>query len=446
MSGKRKGRILAAVVFTGMILSVILVLCGKTWQEKTALDSQQEKEESGNAQERADESDGNAAESGEGEAVAETGTFSVSGEKEPDTGTGNAEERVTEQAERILASMTLEEKAAQLFFVTPESLTGYSRVTAAGENTEKALLECPVGGIVYFAQNLENPAQTTEMLARTQQYAQAKHGIPLFLGVDEEGGRVRRIGKNAEFGVERVEAMGTLAESGDENAIYQAGNTVGAYLADLGFNVDFAPDADVLTNAENQVIGDRSFGTDADTVAQMAWEFTRGLHENRILAAYKHFPGHGGTVEDSHTGYAYLHKTMEELREAELVPFLDGCRRGVDFIMVSHISAPEVTGDDTPASMSSVFVQELLRDEMGYEGIIITDSYSMGAITEHYPAGEAAVLSIEAGCDMILMPQDLKEAHTAVLNAVAEGRISEARIDESVRRILKAKIRWAEAS
>lgn len=435
MGGKTKSMILAAVIIIAVILAATVAALRLTRQGKEKIAGAQENT---NAGERTEQ------ENGAGEAVTETGLFPVGGTEEAVTETELTPEEVSVRAERILESMTTEEKAAQLFFVTPESLTGYSKVTAAGEATREALEKYPVGGIVYFAQNLQNPAQTTEMLAHTQQYAQKKRGIPLFLGVDEEGGRVLRIGKNEAFGVERVEAMGTLAESGDADAVYEAGNTIGAYLARLGFNVDFAPNADVLTNAGNQAIGDRSFGTNPDVVAQMAWEFARGLHDNRVLAAYKHFPGHGGTAEDSHTGYAYLHKTAEELRQAELVPFLDGCRRGVDFIMVSHISVPEVTGDDTPASLSPVFVQELLRDEMGYEGIIITDSFRMGAITQHYSAGEAAVFAIEAGCDMVLMPQDLNEAYDAVVNAVAEGRISEERIDESVRRILEAKIRWME--
>lgn len=127
------------------------------------------------------------------------------------------------------------------------------------------------------------------------------------------------------------EAMGKLAESGDRETIYQAGDTIRAYLAGLGFNVDFAPDADVLADAENQAIGDRSFGTDPQVVASMAWAFAEALHHNGILAAYKHFPGHGGTKEDSHSGYAYVHKTLEELRQTELVPFQDGCDRGRGF-------------------------------------------------------------------------------------------------------------------
>ena len=384
---------------------------------------------------------------GDGKAPAEDETMETgSGGGEPKSESVATEppsppvDDVEQKVESTLASMTLEEKAAQLFFVTPEALTGYAVVTAAGDATRGALGQYPVGGIVYFERNLLNPEQTAQMLENVQRYAEEDMGIPLFLGVDEEGGRVLRVGRVASFGVERIEAMGKLAESGDERVIYQAGDTIGAYLAELGFNVDFAPDADVLVDVQNQAIGDRSFGTDPDGVASMAWAFAEGLHRNGILAAYKHFPGHGGTKEDSHTGYAYVHKTLEELRQMELIPFQDGCDRGVDFIMVSHISAPEITGDDTPAALSGILVENLLREEMEYEGIIITDAMSMGAITLHYSAEEATLLAIEAGCDMILMPESFQLAYAAVIKAVSEGRISEERIDESVRRILRVKM------
>ena len=346
-----------------------------------------------------------------------------------------------ETPEAFLASMSLEEKVAQLFFITPEALTGFQTVTAAGETTKAALDRYPVGGLVYFAQNLVSPAQTKEMLSTVQEYMNDKQGFPIFLGVDEEGGRVLRIGSQKAFSVERVEAMGELAKQGDRQVIREAGNTIGAYLSDLGFNVDFAPDADVITNSENQVIGTRSFGTDPQTVADMAWAFCEGLHENQILASYKHFPGHGGTTEDSHSGYAFSYKTLEELREMELVPFQSGCEKGVDFIMVAHISLPNVTGSELPASLSNVLITDLLREEMGYQGIIITDALGMGAIAKHYNSAESALLALEAGCDMLLMPGNFSEAYSAVIQAVKDGRLTEERIEESVRRILLAKLR-----
>lgn len=350
-----------------------------------------------------------------------------------------------QQAAEILASMTLEDKISQMFFITPEALTGVRTVTSAGTATVSALQEYPVGGLVYFEQNLVSPEQTRKMLAATQEYMIINQKIPIFLGIDEEGGRVLRVGDNANFQVETIKAMGTLAAGKDLQTITNAGNTIGNYLSDLGFNVDFAPDADVLTNPSNQVIGDRSFGADPEEVAEMAWAFSQGLHRNYVLAAYKHFPGHGETKEDSHTGYAFSYKTIEELWEAELIPFQSGCENGVDFIMAGHISLPNVTEDDMPASLSKTLITDLLREEMGYSGIIITDAMNMGAIANHYTSGEGAVAAIQAGCDMVLMPKDFREAHAAVVRAVSQGQISEERIDESVLRILQAKLQWKDS-
>lgn len=352
-------------------------------------------------------------------------------------------EELDKKVQEIVQAMSREEKAAQLFFVTPEALTGYQHVTAAGDTTMAALQKYPVGGIVYFAQNLVDSQQTQEMLKNVQEYALRTKGIPVFLGVDEEGGRVLRIGSNDNFSVEHVSAMGELVkEQNAEDVIYHSADTIGAYLSELGFNVDFAPDADVLVNADNQVIGDRSFGEDPELVADMAWIYTQGLHNNQILACYKHFPGHGGTIADSHTGAAYLDRTLEELYQTELVPFADGSKKGIDFIMVAHISDREVTGSEEPASLSPVFVTDILRGNLGYQGIIITDSLSMGAVTEHYDSGEAAVLALQAGCDMLLMPQDFQAAYQAVLDAVADDTISQERLDESVERIIGAKMCW----
>ena len=210
-------------------------------------------------------------------------------------------------------------------------------------------------------------------------------------------------------------------------------------MAELGFNVDFAPDADVLSNEDNAVIGDRSFGTDPNIVAEMAWAYSEGLNNNGVLATYKHFPGHGGTIEDSHSEYAYSYKTLDELKEMELIPFQSGSQNGVDFIMISHISTPEVTGGDIPASLSKLWVTDILRKEMGYEGIIITDSLAMGAVSNNYTSSEAAIKAVEAGCDMLLMPSNFKVAYQAVIESVKNGQISQERIDESVKRIVTAK-------
>lgn len=348
---------------------------------------------------------------------------------------------VEEQAAQLVSQMTLEDKIAQMFVITPNALTGYaSGVTAAGDTTKEAYQSRPVGGIVYMADNLTDLEQTTTMLSNMQEIARERTGLPVFLCVDEEGGSVARIAGNDAFGVTDVGNMSDIGASGDVQNAYNAGSTIGSYLAALGFNVDFAPVADVLTNPDNQVIGQRSFGSDAQTVAGMVTSELQGLSAAGVYGMVKHFPGHGGTSGDSHDGAVSTDKTLEELMAEELVPFQSAIDGGVNFVMVGHISAPNVTGDNAPATLSKVLITDVLRGQMGYNGIVITDAMNMEAITGFYNSDKAAVLAVTAGADMILMPADYNTAYTGILNAVNDGTITEERINESVTRIVKAKL------
>lgn len=363
----------------------------------------------------------------------------VDGQIVTETPEKDLEDRIAEYLDR----MTIEEKVAQMFFVLPESLTGTELVTAAGETTRQSFDEIPVGGIVYMARNLESAYQVKEMLSNLQTFSQERIGLPVFTGVDEEGGTVTRIGGRDNFDVPDVGDMRDVGSTGDTNLAYETGTTLGTYLKDLGFNVDFAPDADVLSNPDNQVVWYRSFGSDPELVAAMAAAELQGLQEQGVLGCYKHFPGHGATAGDTHAGYAYTDKTLEELSACELVPFQRGIEEGVSMIMAGHISAPSVTGDNTPASLSSVMIDDILRGQMGYDGIVITDAMNMGAVTQSCSSAEAAVRSILAGADMILMPQDFYSAYEGVLVAVEDQTISEERIDQSVERILRVKLQMA---
>lgn len=348
---------------------------------------------------------------------------------------------VEEQAAQLVSQMTLEDKIAQMFVITPNALTGYaSGVTAAGDTTKEAYQSRPVGGIVYMADNLTDPEQTTTMLSNMQEIARERTGLPVFLCVDEEGGSVARIAGNDAFGVTDVGNMSDIGASGDVQNAYNAGSTIGSYLAALGFNVDFAPVADVLTNPDNQVIGQRSFGSDAQTVAGMVTSELQGLSAAGVYGTVKHFPGHGGTSGDSHDGAVSTDKTLEELMAEELVPFQSAIDGGVNFVMVGHISAPNVTGDNAPATLSKVLITDVLRGQMGYNGIVITDAMNMEAVAGFYNSDKAAVLAVTAGADMILMPADYNTAYTGILNAVNDGTITEERINESVTRIVKAKL------
>ena len=342
--------------------------------------------------------------------------------------------------DRVLDSMTLEEKVNQLFMITPEALTGVGTVIQAGDGTREALAEHPVGGLIYFAQNLKDPDQTRTMLENTQEYASARSGFPIFLSVDEEGGQVARVGSNPSFGVPEIGNMSEVGAGGDTQEAYETGSTIGAYLKDLGFNMDAAPDADVLTNPANEVVKYRSFGSDPELVSRMAAAELKGLNDQGIIGMYKHFPGHGGTTADSHEGYVYVEENLEELKSGALVPFQDGADNGLRVIMVSHIACPEVTGNNTPATLSRELVTDLLRKDMGFDGLVITDALNMGAITEQYSSGEAAVAALNAGVDMLLMPADFQAAYDGVMAALENGELTEKRIDDSVKRILEIKL------
>lgn len=342
--------------------------------------------------------------------------------------------------EGLLKNMTVEEKILQLFVITPEALTGVDKVTAAGEATKKAYKEYPVGGLVYFNQNLMSYSQTLDMLTRMKTYSLDRTGVPAFLSVDEEGGTVARISGRDGFDIPALPDMKEVGASGDSKQAYETGKYIGGYLSELGFNLDFAPVADVLTNPENTVVEKRSFGTDGAMVAEFALAAAKGIEDQGVSACLKHFPGHGGTKGDTHNGYAYTEKTLNQLMESELLPFKKGAEEQVDFIMVGHIGMP-VAGDSIPSSLSKKAVTGILRDQLGYQGIVITDALNMEAITSAYSSGDAALMALDAGVDMLLMPEDFKEAYAAIKSSVDSGRIKEERIDESVRRILEVKIK-----
>lgn len=369
-------------------------------------------------------------------------------ETEPEAQTQTAEERAEKQAEEkageVLEGMSAQEKAAQLFFVTPEALTGASEVTVAGDTTEKAYENFPVGGIIYFEQNIVSEEQFEEMAAGMRQISVSKGKVPVFLGVDEEGGRVARLANHEALEVENTGSMLEIGREKDAGQAKTAGETIGDYLRSYGLDVDFAPVADVLDSEENTVIGDRAFGTVPEEVSAMVSEMVKGLQSRGVSAVLKHFPGHGSTAEDTHTSAAYNNKSLEEMEQSDFLPFQAGIEAGADFVMVGHLTAPNAAGEDIPSVFSKKLVTEVLRRQMGFEGIIITDAMNMEAVTANNTSGEAAVKALEAGVDMILMPWNFQEAYKAVLEAVEDGTLTQERIDESVLRILKLKLKSAD--
>lgn len=345
----------------------------------------------------------------------------------------------TPEEVKILTFMSLEQKIGQLFIVRPESVGGSTAVTDAMRDD---LMRKMPGGIIMFGDNIIDPEQirtfNKELMKASYEYCL---GQPMFIAVDEEGGPVARVANNYNFDVKRYDSMLAIGSTGDTGEAEAVGDNIGRYLKNLNFNLDFAPVADCFTNPNNTVIGDRSFGADPGLVSDMVGACIDGFHFQGIMTAIKHYPGHGDTESDTHTGMVLTVRSWEELKERELIPFIDNLDK-TDMVMSSHIISRGVTGDDVPATLSRVMIRDKLRGELGYEGVVITDSMEMGAISSVYPSDEAAILAIEAGCDIILCPMDFEMASEGLMEAVKSGRITEERIDESVLRILRLKLKY----
>lgn len=374
-----------------------------------------------------------AASGGDGQGDEEGAADEASQEEAADASADDLEGRV----EELLAELTVEQKVCQLFCVRPEALTGVGQAVQAGDATREALASRPVGGIVYFGQNILDADQFCTMLADT---AAMEVPVPLFFAVDEEGGPlVARIANSGAFDVPSFPAMAEIGASGDVTAAFEVGDTIGGYLAEIGLNLNFAPVADVLTNPDS-VIGTRSFSSDPEVVAAMVEQVVVGLQGRGVSAAAKHFPGHGDAGADSHTGAAVSERTLDELRTCEFVPFAVAIEAGVDFVMVGHITTPNAAADDLPASLSPTAINGWLRDELGFDGVVVSDAMNMGAVTQLYDSGEAAVRFVQAGGDLVLDPDNFEDAYQGLLSAIEAGDVPVSRIEESVRRILRVKL------
>lgn len=355
----------------------------------------------------------------------------------------NDDETVVRTTKDVLGKMSLREKVGQLFIVRPEALAENSNAETAPatDRVDDAVIsrieEYPVGGIALFSRNITSAEQLPMFISDLQNSSK----YPLFIAVDEEGGRVARIANSGYFNVASYKSMEDIGKAGDASKAEEVGRQIGLYLKELGFNLDFAPVADTNTNPQNIVIGDRSYGSDPALVARMVSAQLDGMHDSGIMGTLKHFPGHGDTKDDTHSGYVSIEKTWDELKECELVPFITALPKA-DMVMVSHITAVNVTSDRLPTSMSETMITGKLRNELGYDGVIITDAMAMGAVADNYTSADAAVTAVKAGVDIVLMPQNLDEAFNGVMNAVTDGEISMVRLDESVMRILKLKARY----
>lgn len=372
----------------------------------------------------------------------------------------------SEAIKAIIDKMTLEQKVAQLFVVSPETLTGVDSVQYAGDMTYQALQDYPVGGIVFAKDNIDSSSQFGTMTDNLQSYSEEISGLPLFLAAAEEGGSASVLGNNdnldeyyensySDDGSDYSSSSANSVHSGapsmseigrkdDSTNAYEAGKSIGSLMSAYGLNLDLAPVADVLSG-NSTGIGNRTFGTDAQTVSDMALEVIRGIQEEDVNAAMKYFPGYGAASSNM-SGFPVINSSLDELKKKEFLPYSNAIAQGMDFVMVGHISVPNVTGDDTPASLSKKMISEVLRKDLGFKGIVMTDYLNDKTIVKNYGAADAAVKAIQAGADLLLEPDDLEAAYEGVLKAVKKGDITEDRLDESIYRILRVKLSMQDES
>ena len=406
---------------------------------------------SGTGADQASESD--TAQAASGGAQADDARDAASEAQAGDTEKDDAEIR------NLISEMTVEEKLTQMMIVALRS-DGANADTATGIDEDYAdlLQKHDFGGIILFAGNITDPAQTVTLIRDCQDAAiSSAHGIPMFICVDQEGGAVNRVG----FGTTGSGNM-ALAATGDPALAQESARMMGDEIYALGFNMDFAPVSDVNSNPANPVIGVRSFSDDPQIAADYVTSFIKGLDASNISAALKHFPGHGNVGEDSHTHLPCSDFDLEEIKNCDLIPFQAGIDAGADMIMTAHIQFPKIEKEtyvsiedgeevNLPATLSRTIITGLLREQMGYDGIVITDSMEMDAIAAHFDPIDAAVLAINAGDDILLCPADLYksqdtntfesfETYLAALAARVEaGDIKEEELDDSVYRILSLK-------
>lgn len=339
------------------------------------------------------------------------------------------EELLDEYIDAVIAGMTLEEKVAGLIVASPESITGVARATRAGDSTKAAIEAMPVGGLVYYRQNMESAEQFKEMLTNTKSYSK----YPIFLAVNEGGDSYSSV-QNSPISVPSVTKPGNIRSA--EEA-YALGSTIGGYLSEYNFNVNFAPTADILY-VNGAAVADYCFGGDATMNAELVAEYVRGLEEQGISATLKTFPGTGHLQTSTTNSTVSTNKTRADY-EDNFTVFKAGIDAGADFVMVSNIVASELSGGMDPCSMSSTVVTDILRKELNFTGVIITEPMNGKAITDYYSASEAAVAALKAGCDMILLPENVEEVYEGILEGIATGSVAEARINDSLKRVMRVK-------
>lgn len=332
----------------------------------------------------------------------------------------------------VIENMSVEEKIGQMIF---SSISG----TELGAEEEKLIHQYKVGGIIVNKKNITSPSQMVAYMNSLKE--ENKNNVPLFFGIDQEGGRIAKLPGD----LRAIPSHFEIGKQNDPSFAFEIGTVLGKLVSSFGFNVNFAPVLDINSNPENPVIGDRSFGINPDVVSKLGIQMMKGIQGENIIPAIKHFPGHGDTSVDSHDELPVVQKTMPELEQMELIPFKQAIAEGADMVMIAHILLPSID-PEFPSSMSEAIITDLLREKIGFDGVVITDDMTMEAITNSFDIGKASVMSVKAGADIVMVAHEFEnvvKAITALTTAVENGEITEERIDQSVERILKLKNKYS---
>ena len=349
-------------------------------------------------------------------------------EKEVEESKEEIVNEVDKKVEETLKNMTLDEKIGQLMivFYTKDEM----------DNTLKsALNDVQPGGFILFKDNITTYEKTLNFIKDIKSNVK----IPMFMSIDQEGGNVQRLKSLKDLEVSDIPYMSYVGKLDDEQTTYNLGKLIAEELRVFGINMDFAPVIDVYSNPNNTIIGKRAFGSTSKLVSKHGLKLAKGLEDNGVIAVYKHFPGHGNTEVDSHKDLPIVSKTKEELMNLDLIPFIDIINNNANVIMVGHLAVPNITNDNTPASLSKKLITDFLKEELNYSGLVVTDALNMKALTNYYTDEEICGKAVEAGVDILLMPSSSRKCLKSVKDAIDKGIITEERINESVRKILKLK-------
>ena len=324
--------------------------------------------------------------------------------------------------------MTLEEKIGQMIIID-------YRKPVFDEELASILGQIKLGGIILFSENFESYNQSIDFIKQVK----ATNDIPLFISIDQEGGKVQRLKSLSDKNVSLIPSMNEIGNIGDERIAYEIGTVIAEELRVFGINMDFAPVIDTVSNSNNKVIGNRSFGSDYNLVSKMGISLAKGLSDNNIIPVYKHFPGHGNTKVDSHNSLPIIKKTKEELMNEDLIPFKNVIENDAEVIMIGHLAVPSIDASNTPASLSKLIITDFLKNELGFNGLVITDALNMKSITKNYSEEEIYLKAVESGVDILLMPENPSKVITVIKDSIESGTIDEKIVNESVKKIIRLK-------